>query len=229
MKDGPRSSAVTRAPSPFAPAQGMRRRLLCGMAAAPVALALPAWAHVSAARPPEGTDHPLGGTRAKQVWGSFHPGQGPDTADVRRLEFVHLHTGERLKVAYFDAGQYVPEALQALNHLLRDFRTDEVAPIDPALFDVLHRLHEATGSRRPFEVISAYRSPKTNDMLRSRSPHSGVARTSLHLRGQAIDIRLGDVALPHLREAALSLRAGGVGYYERSNFVHIDTGPVRHW
>ncbi|MFN3417080.1 MAG: DUF882 domain-containing protein [Caldimonas sp.] len=147
----------------------------------------------------------------------------------RTLEFLHLHTGERLTVEYFSAGRYVPDALQAVNHLLRDFRTNDVAEMDPALLDLLHRLRETTGSRRPFEVISAYRSPRTNEMLQRRSAHSGVATTSLHMRGQAIDIRLGDVALPKLRDAALSLQAGGVGYYAQSNFVHVDTGRVRSW
>ncbi len=155
--------------------------------------------------------------------------RGQPSAGFRTLEFLHLHTGERLTVEYFSAGRYVPDALQAVNHLLRDFRTNDVAEMDPALLDLLHRLRETTGSRRPFEVISAYRSPRTNEMLQSRSARSGVATTSLHMRGQAIDIRLGDVALPQLRDAALSLQAGGVGYYARSNFVHVDTGRVRSW
>lgn len=155
--------------------------------------------------------------------------RGQPSAGFRTLEFLHLHTGERLTVEYFSAGRYVPDALQAVNHLLRDFRTNDVAEMDPALLDLLHRLRETTGSRRPFEVISAYRSPRTNEMLQSRSARSGVATTSLHMRGQAIDIRLSDVALPQLRDAALSLQAGGVGYYARSNFVHVDTGRVRSW
>lgn len=202
MQDSRSLPAFPRAPSPFEPAQALRRRLLGALAVAPVALAAPGLARAS---------------------------QGQPSTGFRTLEFLHLHTGERLTVEYFSAGQYVPDALQAVNHLLRDFRTNDVAEMDPALLDLLHRLRETTGSRQPFEVISAYRSPRTNEMLRNRSAHSGVATASLHMRGQAIDIRLGDVALPQLRDAALSLQAGGVGYYARSNFVHVDTGRVRHW
>jgi uncharacterized protein YcbK (DUF882 family) len=194
-------------PKRHEPASGLfqlaRRRLLRTLAAAPLApLALPGWTRAA-------QTHPAGGCRA--------------------LEFLHLHTGERLAVEYFSAGQYVPDALQAVNHLLRDFRTGDVAEMDPGLLDVLHRLRETTGSRQPFQIISAYRSPQTNEMLRGRHARSGVATTSLHMRGQAIDIRLGDVALIDLRNAALSLQAGGVGYYPRSNFVHVDTGRVRSW
>lgn len=145
----------------------------------------------------------------------------------RALQFLHLHTGERLSVEYFDAGRYLPDALEAVNRLLRDFRTDDVHPIDPELLDVLHRVATLTGTHRPFEIISGYRSPRTNAALRERS--DGVATRSLHMDGRAIDVRLADVALPQLRAAALSLRAGGVGYYPASNFVHLDTGRVRFW
>ncbi|MEW6100338.1 MAG: YcbK family protein [Pseudomonadota bacterium] len=145
----------------------------------------------------------------------------------RALQFLHLHTGERLSVEYFDAGRYLPDALEAVNRLLRDFRTDDVHPIDPELLDVLHRVATLTGTQRPFEIISGYRSPRTNAALRERS--DGVATRSLHMDGRAIDVRLGDVALPQLRAAALALRAGGVGYYPASNFVHLDTGRVRFW
>lgn len=145
----------------------------------------------------------------------------------RALQFLHLHTGERLRVEYFDAGRYLPEALAAVDRLLRDFRTDDVHPIDPRLLDVLHQVATLTGSQRPFEIISGYRSPRTNAALRERS--DGVATRSLHMDGRAIDVRLPDVALADLRAAALSLRAGGVGYYPASNFVHMDTGRVRAW
>lgn len=168
--------------------------------------------------------------------GSLLPGlaQGsalaaPDVTDAgpRALSFTHLHTGERLELEYFSAGAYQPEALRAVNQLLRDFRNGAVAEIDPALLDQLHALARLTGSRAPFQVISAYRSPATNAALHARS--SGVASGSLHMQGQAIDIRLADVRLNHLRDAALSLRAGGVGYYPGSDFVHVDTGRVRRW
>lgn len=145
----------------------------------------------------------------------------------RSLRFDHLHTGERLSVEYFSAGVYVPEGLGAVDRLLRDFRTGDVHPIDPRLLDLLHVLGGATGSQRPFQVISGYRSPATNQMLRSRS--EGVAFGSLHLTGQAIDIRLPDVPLTRLRDAALATGRGGVGYYPVSDFVHVDTGRVRRW
>ena len=147
--------------------------------------------------------------------------------DVRALGLTHLHTGERLAVEYMSRGAYVPDALASINHLLRDFRTSDVHPIDPALLDLLHALAEATGSRQPFEVISGYRSPATNQRLRANS--GGVASGSLHMKGQAIDIRVADVRLEALRDAARALRRGGVGYYPTSNFVHVDTGRVRVW
>lgn len=148
-------------------------------------------------------------------------------AAPRALRFDHLHTGERLNVEYFDAGAYVPDALAAVDHLLRDFRTEDVGHIDPTLLDLLYRLTLSTGTAKPFEIISGYRSPATNAMLHARS--SGVATRSLHMTGQAIDIRLADVSLTALRSASLSLQAGGVGFYPKSNFVHVDTGRVRAW
>ena len=148
-------------------------------------------------------------------------------ANARTLRFDHLHTGEKLEVEYFAEGNYVAEALASVNHLLRDFRTGDVGRIDAGLLDLLARLAAATGSRRPFEVISGYRSIVTNEALRQHS--TGVASGSLHMLGQAIDIRLADVPLSTLRDAARSLRGGGVGFYPASNFVHIDTGRVRFW
>ena len=148
-------------------------------------------------------------------------------ADSRALQFAHLHTGERLAVEYCTSGSYVPDALTAVNTLLRDFRTGDVHAIDPTLLDLLFDLRERTGSARPFEVISGFRSAQTNAALRRRS--HGVAAGSLHMQGQAIDIRVGDVPLDSLRQAALALHQGGVGYYPASNFVHVDTGRVRTW
>jgi uncharacterized protein YcbK (DUF882 family) len=149
------------------------------------------------------------------------------SGEPRVLSFSHLHTGERLELEYFSAGAYLPDALGALNHLLRDFRTGDVGAIDPALLDLLHTLRERTGTRQPFQIISGYRSPATNQMLHERS--SGVATKSLHMSGQAIDIRLADVPLVRLRDTALATRAGGVGFYPGSDFVHVDTGRVRAW
>ncbi|RMF98589.1 MAG: DUF882 domain-containing protein [Gammaproteobacteria bacterium] len=148
-------------------------------------------------------------------------------AGQRRLSFHHTHTGEYLDLAYMEAGRYLPEALAELNQLLRDFRSGEVHPIDPGLFDLLYALRSVTGNARPFEIISGYRSPQTNEMLRRRG--GGVARHSLHLEGRAIDIRLPGTGTARLRDAAASLRRGGVGYYPRSDFIHVDTGRVRYW
>jgi uncharacterized protein YcbK (DUF882 family) len=145
----------------------------------------------------------------------------------RVLRFNHTHTGEKLAIEYWKGGNYEAESLGAINRLMRDFRTGDVHSIDPSLLDLLHDLADLTGTRSPFEIISAYRSPATNAALHSNS--DGVARNSLHLKGQAIDIRLADVPLTDLRRAALSTRRGGVGYYAGSNFVHVDTGRVRTW
>lgn len=145
----------------------------------------------------------------------------------RELAFVHTHTGEELSIVYCDELGYRAEALARLDALLRDFRSEEVHPIDPALFDLLHEVHAATGSRAPFQVISGYRSPATNQRLHRRS--EGVALGSLHLVGRAIDVRLADVPTARLRDAGLALARGGVGYYADSDFVHLDTGRVRRW
>lgn len=149
------------------------------------------------------------------------------TLASRALHFAHTHTGERLEVEYFTQGSYVPDALTTVNHFLRDFRTGDVHDIDAGLLDLLHTLTELTGTSKPFQVISGYRSPHTNTLLRQRS--EGVAAGSLHMQGQAIDIRLADVPLPKLRSAALAVRRGGVGFYPASDFVHVDTGRVRTW
>jgi uncharacterized protein YcbK (DUF882 family) len=149
------------------------------------------------------------------------------TRDERRLSFLHTHTHEHLTVPYFADGHYLPAGLRTLRSFLKDFRTGEEHEIDPALFDLLNDLRLSTGTRGPFHVISAYRSPRTNAMLRARG--GGVAKGSLHLQGRAIDIRLADVDSASLRDAALDLRRGGVGYYRRSDFVHVDTGRFRRW
>jgi uncharacterized protein YcbK (DUF882 family) len=147
--------------------------------------------------------------------------------DQRELSFYHTHTGKTLAVVYYRDGEYLDEALRHIDDHLKDFRNGERHPIDPALLDVLFEIRTRTGSRAPFEVISAYRSPRTNEMLRGRS--SGVAQNSMHLQGQAIDVRLRDVTLDELRDAARNLARGGVGFYPESEFVHVDTGRVRYW
>lgn len=152
----------------------------------------------------------------------------PETRVVRSLAFFHTHTQERIDVIYAAGDDYVPQALVSLNRFLRDHYTGEVGIIDPQLFDLLHRVRRELGSAQSFDVISGYRCPATNDRLRN-TRGGGVAQRSLHMDGRAIDVRLPGVALADLRDAALSLRSGGVGYYLRENFVHIDTGRVRSW
>lgn len=152
------------------------------------------------------------------------------TLPERTLSFFHTHTGERLKVAYCCGGQYQPDRLQKVNHLLRDFRVNETRAIEPKLLDLLYELGGTLGTDQPFHVISGYRSPRTNSMLRDRGgARTGVASHSLHMVGQAIDIRVPGVRLDRLREAARSLRIGGVGFYPDSDFVHVDVGRVRTW
>lgn len=145
----------------------------------------------------------------------------------RALSLHHLHTGERVNVVYWADGGYVASALREIDRHLRDFRTGEVREIDRELLDVLFALHRAVGSRQSFEVISGFRSRKTNAALAAKS--TGVAKKSLHTRGKAIDIRLPKTSLKALRRAAVSLKAGGVGYYPASGFIHVDVGRVRYW
>lgn len=147
--------------------------------------------------------------------------------DERQLSFYHTHTSESLTVTYYREGVYVPSALADLNHFLRDFRTDDAVDMDPAVFDILYEIQIESGSTGTYQIISAYRSPATNDMLRGKS--DGVAKNSQHLLGKAIDVRLTDLDTTELRDTALSLRRGGVGYYDKSDFVHVDTGRVRQW
>ena len=146
---------------------------------------------------------------------------------ARKLDFHSLHTGEKLAATYWENGRYLADGLREIDHVLRDFRTGEVYPIDPALLDLLYRLRLAMDYERPIGVISGYRCPATNAMLAARS--SGVAWNSFHLRGMAIDIRLQGRPLASVRDAAIVLGRGGVGYYPGSDFVHVDTGPVRRW
>jgi uncharacterized protein YcbK (DUF882 family) len=145
----------------------------------------------------------------------------------RRLAFYSTHTGEKLDVVYRIGNDYIPESLAQVNRVLRDHRTDEVWAIDLHLLDLLHTLSSSLQVRGAFHVISGYRSPLTNTALASNS--DGVAKHSLHVEGKAIDIRLPGLDLPQLRAAAVALRGGGVGYYSRSDFVHVDVGRVRYW
>jgi uncharacterized protein YcbK (DUF882 family) len=145
----------------------------------------------------------------------------------RWLKLHNIHTQEKLEAVYFDKGEYVPDAVQALDKVLRDYRTGDVYSMHPELFDTLSALAQKTETKSHFQVISGYRSPRTNAMLHERSGQ--VAKRSLHMDGKAMDVYLEDVALDRLRAAALDLGRGGVGYYPVSNFVHVDVGPVRRW
>jgi uncharacterized protein YcbK (DUF882 family) len=148
---------------------------------------------------------------------------------ARSLSLVHTHTHERIELVYAVEERYDPFALALLNRFLRDHYSGEVGRIDPRVFDQLHRLRLVLGQGAgPFEVISGYRCPATNDRLRE-TRSGGVARHSLHIEGRAIDVRLPGCTLADLRDAALSLRAGGVGFYARERFVHLDTGRLRSW
>ena len=149
------------------------------------------------------------------------------SAERRLLSFVHTHTGERLTTVYFEGGNYVTGALRQVNELLRDFRTETVYPIDPGVLDRLFDLQAATGGSEAFQVICGYRSPTTNEALRKAS--GGVAEHSLHLEGRAIDVRLPGIATSSLARMARQQARGGVGYYQVSDFVHMDTGRVRIW
>ena len=144
-----------------------------------------------------------------------------------RVSFRNQHTGENFSGVYRVGNKYLPEAFERINYVLRDFRQNEIFPIDPRAVDIVAIVHGATGSSNPYTLLSGYRSPKTNGALRSKS--EGVAKNSLHLSGQAIDVRLDGVSPSRVRDLAMRLNAGGVGYYPRSGFVHMDSGSVRHW
>ena len=175
-----------------------RRELLTlGAAAGLAAIAAPAWA------------------QSLDVW------------EPRRAVLHNLHTGEGFNEVYYANGSYLPDALAEANRVMRDWRTGDEHFIDPGLFDALHAIQGKLETSSPFQVISGYRSPKTNAMLHARS--SGVAEHSQHTVGKAIDVRLQGVELANLKNAALAVGAGGVGFYPVSNFVHVDTGRVRQW
>ena len=147
-----------------------------------------------------------------------------------RLRFYHTHTNERLDIVYRRGDTHLPEALAALDYYLRDHRTGEVRHFDPRLFDLLYDLTASlSDSGGEIDVICGYRTPSSNEFLRTRSAHTGVALHSLHIQAEAIDIRLPGIPTSALRDAALRLQRGGVGYYRVSNFIHVDVGRVRRW
>lgn len=147
--------------------------------------------------------------------------------DVRRISLHNLHTGDVFDEVYWQNGSYVPDALAAAQHALRDWRNGEEHFMDPKLFDVLRQISLKLESDKPFQIISGYRSPQTNAILHARS--EGVASHSQHMLGKASDVRVDGIELANLHKAALSLQAGGVGFYPVSNFVHVDVARVRSW
>lgn len=145
----------------------------------------------------------------------------------RKIDFLNLHTNESLHCCYWEYGEYRQDGLNEINYILRDHRANEVYAMDRALIDLLQAIHDSVGSNAPYHVISAYRSAKTNEHLRKTV--SGVAKQSLHVQGKAIDVRLPDIKLSQLRDVAISYQAGGVGYYQDSQFIHLDVGRTRTW
>ncbi|SEQ99471.1 Uncharacterized conserved protein YcbK, DUF882 family [Nitrosomonas sp. Nm51] len=156
-----------------------------------------------------------------------HVHAAPVELSERKLAFLNLHTGERIDTTYWAQGRYISEGLTAIDNVLRDHRSGETYEIDRNLLDMLQLLSYRMSANNEFHVISGYRSPATNAQLSARS--NGVAKRSLHMQGKAIDLRMPGRLLSDLHNAALSLQAGGVGYYPKSDFIHIDTGHVRQW
>jgi len=148
-------------------------------------------------------------------------------SDARELSFEHLHTGEQLSTVFWSGGRFDDQGLADLKHIMRDWRTGETIEVDRRLYQVLFELRRMIGTQQPFQIISAYRSPKTNAQLRQNS--GAVAKRSLHMQGMAIDVRLPGYSTKGLRDLALKQRSGGVGYYSRSDFVHLDTGRALTW
>lgn len=155
------------------------------------------------------------------------PALASRSAPVRKLSLHSINTGELVTASFWEEGRYLKEGLNTLNRVMRDYRVGEQSDIDPKLFDQLYLLQHRLGKTGEIQIISGYRSPNTNAMLRRTS--KGVAKKSYHMTGQAIDLRLPGVPLAQVRQAALQMKVGGVGYYPSSNFVHLDTGPVRSW
>ncbi len=147
----------------------------------------------------------------------------------RSIALYHTHTGERLKVVYYRDGQYRTDALAKINYFLRDFRTGDKAEVDPTTLDIVHAVQQRVGYKGEVHIVSAYRSEKTNEMLRQRSANSGVAKKSQHIEAKAIDFRLPGVDTARVRDVAINLQRGGVGYYRKSDFIHVDSGRVRYW
>ena len=155
------------------------------------------------------------------------PSPGWSHHTKRSLDLHNALTGESIELEYWVQGEFVPDALKALNHFLRDPHNGKVTEIDPKLFNLIHDITSKLGAKGTINVISGYRSPATNDRLRRRN--SAAAKGSFHVKGKAVDIRVPGHSAKSVRQVALNLKQGGVGYYPRSRYVHIDTGPVRSW
>ena len=155
------------------------------------------------------------------------PAYARGAGDIRRLRMYSGRTGESMDTIYWIEGKYIPEVVKEINHFMRDWRTDDVVKMDPRNFDIMAAAHRLMDVNEPYMLLSGYRSPKTNAMLRSRS--GGVARNSLHMKGMAADLRLNSRSVGQMAKAAAACSAGGVGRYSRSNFVHMDCGAVRSW
>lgn len=197
-----------------------RRRFLQWFAASGLAAyQIPSWASADGANLP--------GDDLEQLYHIMQSQIDLPVIPDKQLRFENLHTGETLTATYWAEGNYQPDSLQAIDHVLRDHRADESYPMNTDLLDLLYDLQQTLDNRQPIQIISAYRSPQTNAKLREKS--NGVAKRSLHMQGKAIDIRLPQCELCDIRGAALSLRRGGVGYYPRSGFIHVDVGRVRQW
>jgi uncharacterized protein YcbK (DUF882 family) len=180
---------------------GMSRRALLGIFAATAVTAAPFFANAPA----------------------FARGSG----DIRRIRMYSGRTGESIDTIYWIEGEYIPEVMKEINHFMRDWRSNDALKMDLRTVDIMAASHRLMDVTEPYMLLSGYRSPKTNAMLRSRS--SGVAKNSLHMKGQAADLRLKSRSVGQMAKAASACAAGGVGRYSRSNFVHMDCGPVRVW
>ncbi len=216
-------SAAASAVAPAALAHGRRHYGAAGRAAHASATRHGSHLHLArAAAAPATPSHPISYAGLTGAPISQSLGAAPRFAHIH-----NLHTGDSLRAVYFENGRYLPDAMSELMRAMRDWRSGEEHLMDPHLFDVMHALRGRLGTSAPFQIISGYRSKATNDMMHEMS--SGVAKNSQHTEGKASDIRLEGVELTHIRNAALDLGAGGVGYYPVSNFVHVDVGPVRRW
>ncbi|ARN84530.1 YcbK family protein [Candidatus Nucleicultrix amoebiphila] len=168
----------------------------------------------------------LVGTSATMATSLVTPSIAKAQTPVKALSLYNTHTGEFFKEAYCEHGCYIKESIAKINHIMRDWRTNEITQMDVKLIDLLHHLHQKIGNNKPFEIISAYRCPRTNSMLREAGNH--VAKNSFHLKGQAIDIQMSGFNLQYLRDAAYQTNAKGVGYYPSSGFIHVDVGHRAH-